>query len=225
MEEREKTGVDQPATNGADAADEGGEVRGDEASASRNRQLDELTHAYERARDELNDAVRALRAEIARVDFDQARVRARNWVDENPTLAVFLGVGAGIITGRLLSNAFRSEPPPMSVRARRRADRLADDAGAYAGELGTALAYHLGRAARAAGRVQTSPSASRRRLGRPARTFRSGPSASGKTFLSVPAMPGVTSRVEPRTRLMRWRHRPRVPFKCWRKLRRIFRRP
>lgn len=158
MEDRDKTGVDQPTSNGADAA--GGSAANAEANAeatagsaqnARRQQLDELTQAYERARDELNDAVRTLRMEIAKIDLDQARTRARTWVDENPTLAVFLGIGAGIVTGKLLSSAFRSEPPPLSVRARRRADRWAHDAEGYAGELSTALAYHLGRAARAAG--------------------------------------------------------------------------
>jgi len=119
--------------------------------SSKNRQLDELTRAYERARDELNEAVRTLRAELAKIDLEQARARARTWIDENPTLAVFLGVGAGILAGRLLSSAFRPEPPPVSVRARKRADRWIGEAGDYAGELSTALAYHLGKAAKAAG--------------------------------------------------------------------------
>lgn len=155
MEDQDKSGVDQAATNGAGAAEGAGETSagvGDaRTSESHNKQLDELTRAYERARDELNDAVRTLRAEIANVDIDQARLRARTWVDENPTLAVFLGIGAGIVTGRLLSNAFRSEPPALTDRARLRADRWASDAGGYANELSSALAFHLGRAARAAG--------------------------------------------------------------------------
>ena len=154
MEDQENTGVDQPTSNGANAAEAaapnvGG--AGAEAQDARREQLDELTQAYERARDELNDAVRTLRMEIAKIDLDQARTRARTWVDENPTLAVFLGIGAGIVTGRLLSGAFRSQPPPLSVRARHQADSWAHDAGGYANELSTAIAYHLGRAARAAG--------------------------------------------------------------------------
>lgn len=149
MEDQEKTGVDQPTTNGANSA-ESRPLDGD-ATDARRRQVDELAHAYERARDELNEAVQSLRAEIAKVDLEKARLRARSWVDENPTLAVFLGIGAGIVTGRLLSNAFRSEPPPLTTRARRRADKWAGDAGSYANELSTALAYHVGRAAKAAG--------------------------------------------------------------------------
>lgn len=160
MEDQEKTGVDQPTSNGANAPESAGDALGggqggaqgsQTQPGARNRQMDELTQAYERARDELNEAVRTLRMEIAKIDIDQARVKARSWVDENPTLAVFLGIGAGIITGRMLSSAFHSEPPPLSVRARNRADRFAGDAGGYANELSTALAYHLGRAARAAG--------------------------------------------------------------------------
>ena len=164
MEDQDKTGVDQPTSNGANAAEAAARTANTaegaaqtaggptgEAQNARRQQLDELTQAYERARDELNDAVRTLRMEIAKIDLDQARTRARTWVDENPTLAVFLGIGAGIVTGRLMSSAFRSDPPPVSVRARRQADRWAHDAEGYASELSTALAYHLGRAARAAG--------------------------------------------------------------------------
>ncbi len=151
MEEQDKAGVDQPYPDGNVRAESTGDESAEESSAARRRQLDELTQAYERARDELNDAVRSLRAEVARIDLEQARTRARSWVDENPVLAVFIGVGAGIVAGRLLSTAFHSEPKTLSDRARYRADELRGRAGGLADELGAALAYQLSRAARSAG--------------------------------------------------------------------------
>lgn len=158
MEEQEQAGVNQPNPNGnpqADAgtdADAGGRQEGGSQSANARRaQLDEVTQAYERARDELSEAVRALRSEIAKIDLEQARTRAKGWVDENPLLAVFIGVGAGIITGRLLSQALRPDPPSLTERARHSAGALGGKAGGYADELGAALAYQLSRAARSAG--------------------------------------------------------------------------
>lgn len=158
MEEQEKSGVNQPNPNGNPRSDTGTETEargreegGRHGADARRAQLDEITEAYERARDELAEAVRSLRAEIAKIDIDRARTRAKGWVDENPLLAVFIGVGAGIITGRLLSQALRPEPPSLTERARHRAGALGGKAGDYADELAAALALQLGRAARSAG--------------------------------------------------------------------------
>ncbi len=152
MEEPEKAGAEQPVSSRDPQSDaDPQEAAGGNGAATRRRNLDDVTHAYERARDELNDAVRSLRAEVAKIDLEQARTRAKGWVDENPMLAVFIGVGAGILTGRVLSNAMRPEPPALSDRARHRAEALRGKAGDYADELGAALAYQLSRAARSAG--------------------------------------------------------------------------
>lgn len=152
MEDPQKASINQPKPNGENASEAGQDAPGPAAEQdARRRQMDELTRAYERARDELNEAVRSLRAEIAKIDLEQARVRARTWVDENPTLAVFLGIGAGILTGRLLANALRHEPPSLQTRARRRADLLSHQAEESAQELAAAIAHHLGKAARSAG--------------------------------------------------------------------------
>lgn len=154
MEERQNMGATPSGPNGEDEYAPSAATAADaqpESEGTRPNQMDELTRAYERARDELNEAVRNLRAELAKIDIEQARARARSWVDENPTLAVLLGVGAGILTGRLLANAFRSEPPSVTERARNRADALVGDAGTTANEIIAALAYYLGRAARSAG--------------------------------------------------------------------------
>lgn len=80
-------------------------------------------------KDELNEALKDLRAELARIKFEEARDRTRTWIQENPTLAVFLAAGAGILTGRLISKALEPAPPPsLSERARRQADRIVAEA-------------------------------------------------------------------------------------------------
>lgn len=154
MADDQNTGIGEASPNGEGTTatpDSPAEGASSAASEDRNRQLRELTQAYERARDELNEAVRAVRVELSKVDIDQARVRARSWVDENPTLAVFLGIGAGILTGRLLSGAFTPDPPPLTTRARLRAERLARDGGDYAGELSAVIAHQVARALHEAG--------------------------------------------------------------------------
>lgn len=150
MEEHEQAGVDQPSANGNEPAGStsGGRSAGSHAQDnSSHRHVDELTQAYERARRELNEAVKSLREEVSNIDIDRARSRAKGWVEENPALAVMLGVGAGIVSGRLLSSAFRSEPASLTDRARHQADELRGRAGDYADELGEALAVQLRRAA------------------------------------------------------------------------------
>lgn len=155
MADDQNPGIDETRTNGegreAAPGDPSPDAAGEQGTAEQQEQLQELTKAYNRARDELNEAVRSVREELARVDFDQARRRAKSWVDENPTLAVFLGIGAGILTGRLISNAMHPTPPPLSERARRRAQILAREGGEYAGEFSTTLAKQIARALHEAG--------------------------------------------------------------------------
>lgn len=155
MADDQNTGINETRSNGEGREPAPGDPTKESAdrqgTAEQRRQLQELTDAYNRARDELNDAVRIVREELARVDFDQARRRARSWVDENPTLAVFLGMGAGILAGRLLSSAMHPEPPPLSERARRRAQVLAREGGEYAGDFSSMLAKQIARAVHEAG--------------------------------------------------------------------------
>lgn len=149
MADEKKAGIGETSPNGEGTTGPANSAEGEGPAATseeRHRQMQELTQAYERARDDLNEAIRNVRVELSKIDFDQARTRARSWVDENPTLAVFLGVGAGILTGRLLSSAFHSEPPPLSVRARKRAELLAREGGDYAGELSSVIAQQVARA-------------------------------------------------------------------------------
>lgn len=106
---------------------------------------------YDRARRELQEVVQSLRQEIARLDLEQARLRARNWVDENPTLAVFLGIGAGMLAGKLLASALKpAPPPPWHRRALDRADGLAEQAKGFAAGVGAILAEQAALAGRRA---------------------------------------------------------------------------
>lgn len=107
----------------------------------------DIAAAYERARQEMNEAVRALRAEIERIDLAQARARVQSAVEQNPTLAVFLGIGAGILLGRALSQALRPAPPPLRVRARRNAMDLAEQARGFAAGIGAVIAQQAASAA------------------------------------------------------------------------------
>lgn len=155
MADEQNAGMNEASTNGEGRSAATGEAptnaEESRGTAEQHRQLQELTNAYNRARDELNEAIRNVRSELARVDIDQARRRAKSWVDENPTLAVFLGIGAGIFAGRLLSSAMHPEPPPLPERARHRAQMMVRDGGEYAGELGAVIAKQVARAVHEAG--------------------------------------------------------------------------
>lgn len=104
----------------ADAADETSQNERDETS-------DERTEGLEDLRRELLNAIGDLRADMARLQMDEARGRLRQWICNNPTLAIFLATGTGIVAGRLLSKALApSPPPPLSERVRQRAEALAE---------------------------------------------------------------------------------------------------
>lgn len=82
----------------------------------------------EEMRRELNAALGELRSELAQLKMEEARDRAKSWIQENPTLAIFLAAGAGILTGRLVSKAFEPAPPPsLSERAQRYATGVGRD--------------------------------------------------------------------------------------------------
>lgn len=179
MSDEQKAGIEETRSNGEESSVAGqgspGDTGEEKGSPEQHRQLQELIDAYDRARDELNEAIRNVRAELAKIDFDKARTRARSWVDENPTLAVFLGIGAGILTGRLVSSALHPEPPPLSERARRRAEMLAREGGEAASDLSAAIARQIARAVHEAGDVGAAAAKRGGRtaesIGKKARTF------------------------------------------------------
>lgn len=135
MEQRDENvrQIDQPNHNGSDEG-AGAAEEGSGAAAA-------TAAAYERARAELQGAVTRLRAEVARVDLTQTRLQARNWVRENPELASMLAIGGGLLVGKLLSSAFKPEPPPtLSARLRSRADGLTAHAQQLAEDVAAAVA-------------------------------------------------------------------------------------
>ncbi len=84
-----------------------------------------LADAYEKTRKELNEALNRLREQLARLDTEAAAQRARDWVAQNPALALLIALGAGVVTGRLIALAVEPAPPPLRERARRSAAKLA----------------------------------------------------------------------------------------------------
>ena len=100
----------------------------------------DVARAYEETRRELGSHLDRLRREMAQFDAAQASQRARTWVEDNPTLAVFLALGAGIVAGKLLTAAFRPPPPPsLGERIRRQSNQLARQAKGYAHDVGGSL--------------------------------------------------------------------------------------
>lgn len=107
----------------------------------------DVSETYHRARQELQDSVARLRREVSEIDVDQARQRARTWVEENPALAVALAVGAGLVIGRLLSAALTPKPPPpLSERLRMQSRRLASQAQRYAHDVGDVVSERASEA-------------------------------------------------------------------------------
>ena len=114
----------------ADAADETSLNEQDEFT-------DQSPDAVDALRRDLLNAIGDLRAEVARLQMDEARGRIRQWIRDNPTLAIFLATGTGIVAGRLLTKALApSPPPPLSERVRQRAQALAEAARRQAQEAG-----------------------------------------------------------------------------------------
>ncbi len=118
----------------------------------------QLNETFEKAQKQITDTVARLREEAANVDFDQARVRARSWVEENPTLSVAIAVGAGLLVGKALGSALTPEPPTLKKRALKQAQRVQR----YAVDLGGDLAHRaaLAGGALAAGGAAAASAAS-----------------------------------------------------------------
>ncbi len=111
------------------------------ASEATSDKTDEIAATYERAKHELNEAVSKLRHELSELDVEKARQQARTWVEENPTLTVFIALGAGILVGRLISEALKpAPPPPLSERLRARGQAVASQARHYAHDVGDVVA-------------------------------------------------------------------------------------
>lgn len=94
-----------------------------------------LQETFDRAQQQLSSAVTRIREEASNMDLDGARVRAKTWVEENPTLSVALAVGAGLLLGKALGSALTPEPPTFKKRALKQAHRMQRYATDLSGEL------------------------------------------------------------------------------------------
>ena len=130
--EQEKTNVNEGVN---------GESGAEEAQAQFDAQAKDIAATYEKARKEMIDAVGRLRAEVARLNVQQAQ----DWVRDNPALATLLTLGAGLVIGRLVGAALRPPPPPpLSRRIQTRALELASQAQQYAREAGDVVGRKAG---------------------------------------------------------------------------------
>jgi ElaB/YqjD/DUF883 family membrane-anchored ribosome-binding protein len=122
------------AVNGAidDAEEKVEDVKEDVQEAA-----EKVGASFEKARKDLQESVSKLREEIADFDMKDARQRTRTWVEENPTLALFLTVGTGLLVGRIIVKALTpAPPPPLPKRLQARGKMLASQAQDYAYDLG-----------------------------------------------------------------------------------------
>ena len=88
---------------------------------------------YDKARKDFDKAFGSVRQQVRGFDTKETKSRVEAWVQKNPTLTIFLSVGAGILAGRLMKKAFTpSPPPPLSERARSQAGKLTADMQRYA---------------------------------------------------------------------------------------------
>ena len=113
------------------------------AETASKQRLQDMRDAYESAAGELKEAAEKLRSEIKNIDVQEVGDSAKTWVKENPGLAFFLAVGAGMLVGRALTKAIEPSPPPgLADRARRRANDIAETARHYAGDTANRLSQH-----------------------------------------------------------------------------------
>lgn len=76
--------------------------------------------------------------------------QTRQWVEENPVLAVAAAAGIGLVVGRLVMALVpEPEPPSFTRRVEKRAKKLRKDAAVYADDAGEMLAARLKKAANA----------------------------------------------------------------------------
>ena len=92
------------------------------------------------SREELEERVRELRAEVARLKVQQSQSTPDSWMQRNASLVLALGTALGAATGYGLSKAFAPAPPlPLSERARQEVQRLFDQAMDVASETGRSV--------------------------------------------------------------------------------------
>ncbi|WP_457653520.1 hypothetical protein [Rhodocaloribacter sp.] len=105
------------------------------------RQAHEFSARVEKVREELRETVERIRTDIEGLELREARDRAHAWMKEHPGMVALLATGAGMMIGGVLTRALTPKPAPLSVRARRRAKRLAGRVGEVAREAGVHLVH------------------------------------------------------------------------------------
>ncbi len=134
MAKKDQSVTEQPEQDSAESQDQG-------------ELLHELRDAYEQARVDLKQTTNKLRNDLAQIDFEEAGDKAKTWVKENPGLAFFVAVGAGMLFGRALTKALEPPPPPtLSERAKARSNYLVDSARQFAGDTVDRLSTHASSA-------------------------------------------------------------------------------
>lgn len=128
----------------------------------------DLSASFDQTRADLTGIIDRIREQAAGFDADATGSQVRSWVEENPTIAVALAVGGGLLLGRALGAAFSPPPPPsLGDRIKGGAYELGDKASSIGEELlksaavagaaiaagSTAAAHEAGKGARKAGEV------------------------------------------------------------------------
>ena len=142
MAKKEQSVTDQPAQDSAQDATQDSALPQDDGEM-----LHELREAYEQARIDLKQTTEKLRSELSKIDIEEAGEKAKTWVKDNPSLAFFVAVGAGMLFGRALTKALEPPPPPtLAERARQRSSFLADSARQLAGNTADRFSSHASSA-------------------------------------------------------------------------------
>lgn len=89
----------------------------------------EARKQFDKARSDFDKAMGSIRKQVGGFDAKQTRSQVEEWVRENPTLTVFLSIGAGLLLGKAVRKAVTpAPPPPFRDRVRQRATSLASEA-------------------------------------------------------------------------------------------------
>jgi hypothetical protein len=90
--------------------------------------------------------------------FETSLDRTRRWIHDNPTTAVLLAAGAGLLVGRAVSRAMTPPPPPLPPPTR--LERMRERAGSLAmhtrGQLEDFGEHVMGRAAQTRSSAQAA---------------------------------------------------------------------
>lgn len=133
-----------------------------------------IDEEFEAAQKEIQAAMSEMRREFARANVEEAKSKARSWVERHPVLAVSMAVGVGIVIGRAVSVAL--QPDPWPVRTRKKGQQLATRAQKIAREAGASAAD---RASRTRKELAKETAEARRRVGTSAEKALSGARKAG----------------------------------------------